>query len=90
MTATLKSTRCGRRSQCRVTSLQGRRRHDRNDLGKTPDEPQRREQTEGAAVSMLEARPGQAAENILLLDDPDLSRLKTLVERSVRRRVRAI
>ena len=46
--------------------LQGRPRHDYNDLGKTADEPQCWEQTEGAAVSTLEARPGQSCRSRVL------------------------
>jgi len=55
MTATLKSTRCGRPwVDAANVELQGRPRHDRNDFGETPDKPQRWEQTGGAAVSTLE------------------------------------
>ena len=46
--------------------LQGRPRHDHNILGKTSDEPQRWEQTGGAAVSMLEAQPGQSCRSRVL------------------------
>ena len=46
--------------------LQGRPIHDRNDLGATSDEPQRWEQTGGAAVSTLEARPGQSCRSRVL------------------------
>jgi len=42
MTATLKLTRCGRPwVDAANVELQGRPRHDRNDFGETPDEPQR-------------------------------------------------
>jgi len=42
MTATLKLTRCGRPwVDAANVELQGRPRHDRNDLGETPDEPLR-------------------------------------------------
>ena len=59
--------------------LQWRLRHDRNVLYAISDEPQRWEQTGGAAASMLEAWPGQSCHSRVLTSDTTRERKQSSV-----------